>query len=129
VSYPCPKCHDPNTRSLPMVFQRGIGYVQLNGMSIKYAPPKRRGMGWWIAGLLLLTPVPFVLADMLRLPNSLGAIVQFIFVILIWAAIMAWGLRSAIRYNKTEWPELARRWNASFLCMACGTIFQPTKPN
>lgn len=61
MSFPCPKCHDRNTRSLEMVYAHGIGYTRLNGMSIMYAPPEKRQTGWLILLMIPLLALPCLL--------------------------------------------------------------------
>lgn len=82
-------------------------------------------MKWWIVGILMMPPVPFVVVDMLQMPNAKGAMINFVVAMLIWVEIMLWGLLSAIRYNNSQWPELIRHWRAAFMCRACGTMFNP----
>lgn len=105
-----------------MIYQSGVG---LTPLEIRFAPPKRKGIKWWIIGILIMTPVPFVVVDMLQMPNAKGATIKYIITMSIWASIMAWGLLGAIRYNKNQWPDLVKRWREAFLCSACGTMFKP----
>lgn len=53
------------------------------------------------------------------------SLVVFAGVGLALAALIVWRIVSAIRFNHGPYPILLRVWQSSFMCRACGAVFQP----
>jgi hypothetical protein len=81
-----------------MVYAHGVGYNQLNGMALMYAPPQAK------KSLILPVILLFVF-----LPAGLGLLIH------------------TIRYNNRINPTRMsmQEWQSSFLCRACGQVFIP----
>ncbi len=39
--------------------------------------------------------------------------------------LVVWQFIAAIRFNNRRYPALLRAWQSSFMCRACGDVFQP----
>jgi hypothetical protein len=95
------------------------------------APPEKATSGWQGIGCLTLLVgvgggilIAAIRPDWSTVGNPISAYVFFgslcvgllLFVVL---------MRRAIRYNRKVLPGLRARWSRSWMCLACGRVFEP----
>lgn len=125
--HPCPCCHSFETESLRVVHQRG-GPQRKTGFR-PVAPPRKKRVTVLVV-LLVLT----VTAIGMRLVLAAAAMPGTAATLgtgssisggLVFAAVIAWALMRADRYNRTEWMAAMRVWERSVQCRGCGYVFAP----
>lgn len=118
MSYPCPQCGDGGTQSLPVLTKQstreGAHSDTITTLVREYAPPESfhwgYGMLLWIAvsaGIRFASGSRTILGD-------LGAALAFVMYIVI-----------GVGYNQRVWGPAMNRWEQSYICRACGRVFQP----
>lgn len=83
--------------------------VSQSGLAANAAPPPKKSYGAMFAAAAFFTGAAFYSPT----------------VILMWplAALPIYLLWRRFRYNRDEWPQLARVWDASWMCHRCGHVY------
>lgn len=125
----CQKCHSENTQALSVVYAQGTKHVSagvsglgrsrtktegtsISAMAQRAAPPKKREIS---------VTIVIVCISMLLFVNMHGIQAKVLWGVCI--GVCVWYLVRAISYNKNEFPGQWRRWNESWICNKCGTIY------
>ena len=133
----CPECSSENVQRVPMAFESGISTVhshtkgvglvggglgvgaartsgvQQSALSKKLTPPMKRK----IKGAIILFIIGFIILS--GLPGGAK-----ILGLLMMAGGGAMGYL-AFQFNKKDYPILLNKWQSSFYCNVCGSIFLP----
>jgi len=145
----CIRCGGAETQRLSVAYESGISDINTSGtttglfasgnglgigggstrtrgtaqtaLSQRAAPPakKRYLKPLLLIGLLL----PFILPYLFQaiLPGKVGNLIAEIIYV---GCLLGW-IAFALRYNTQQWPPLKAIWDRSFICLRCGTTFQP----
>jgi hypothetical protein len=109
----------------------GLGSSRIKGnnqslLSKKAAPPdKKKTFKHFLIWGIGLFIVPAVFVSVFDWNSSLA---QFL-VVVSYLALAGLHLYSNFQYNRRIYPGLRARWDASFLCHKCGTMFQLPDPS
>lgn len=127
MSYPCPKCNDHGTQSVPMLYESGTRRASKGGSSqsdlaARLAPPQKRRV-WPRLLLLLVMPAAGV-----AITDIFGSVLAPLLILSLVAAIFSWALMGPSRYNKTVWAGEMQEWRSLWICKACGQLFKPQAP-
>ena len=139
----CPQCRSAEVRRLSLVYRAGTSEVQTRSgtigmgatgaglgagfastvtqgthqslLAIDTAPPQKKSVP--LAFFLLALGLLMIAAGVS------GEGVAFLVLGPLLSIIGWWYLKAARTFNK-KYPQLLARWEASFLCMRCGRVFQ-----
>jgi len=117
----CGNCTSADIRKLSLVYESGLTFVgvssggktirgqNMTAVSLKAAPPARRGLvGWFLLFFLSAIFIQFSLWWILGAVVGLGKFVEH----LMW--------------NTRTYPILYRQWDAAYMCERCGAMGEPT---
>jgi hypothetical protein len=135
----CPKCQSNNSRKLSLIYQENVTHStstvrgsigsksaaayknQTNTTSLgKIAAPPEKPK----SNIILIFKTIFI--------TWIGIIVFTIFkalvliellIFLVFPIYLFWALRKNILYSR-KYPKLYKKWDNSFMCQRCGTIFE-----
>ncbi|MBD2628942.1 hypothetical protein [Trichormus variabilis] len=135
----CPKCQSDNSRKLSLIYQENVTHStstvrgsigsksaaayknETNATSLgKIAAPPEKPK----SNIILIFKTIFI--------TWIGIIVFTIFkalvliellIFLVFPIYLFWALRKNILYSR-KYPKLYKKWDNSFMCQRCGTIFE-----
>lgn len=151
----CPKCHSNQTQSLAMVHMNGQQHVHTNstavgvaitgnGIGLGVGGGPTRGIHQTTTSVLASPPAKIKVMDRKWGASFLAALLGGVFLLsvigeyfvaignllsLVWlVGMVVWFVnRSKMvkNYNSNIWPNEYARWERSWLCLQCGTAFEP----
>lgn len=153
MSYDCPRCQSEQTQKVSIAYQSGIskintsttqggvlvGNAGLNAgigegetsgvmqteFSKSIAPPKEQPYTFsFFISAIVFGPI-LVFLTIFKIDNSVTIFLDFLLAI----AAMIWAIKGIHKHNKIQYPPLMERWQRQFICLRCGTIFEPNQQN
>lgn len=131
----CTKCESDNTQRLEVVYMNGTSVINTKSRSLGVGMSDGLGLGA-IATKTKGTSQT-VLSEQAAPPHKksykwpgicvfLAAFFMAGSTVLGWLMIAGggWFIYQAYQHNTNVWPELYKRWQASWLCHKCGCIYQ-----
>ena len=136
--FACPKCESDHIQLFSMAFQSGtstststttgmgfgsgglgaFGAVSESSnvtlLAQTVAPPAKRATNLW--GIMLILGTMMLAAGLQNIP-----------VLIMGVLLIAVGFhffRSAVKWNKEEYPRLLAQWESSWICHKCGNTFK-----
>lgn len=133
----CSECGSDNVQRVSMAFEsgistvesktRGVGLagggigvgaaktkgVQQSALSQRLSPPRKKGLKWAIISIIF----GFII---LGAASGGGKLLGLLLMVI--GGLMGY---MAFRFNKSDYPALLNKWQSSFYCNVCGSMFQP----
>ena len=104
----------------------------MTSLARRAAPPAKRKSGCGMIGCSTLFfglggGTAIALIDKGATGDTIGGVVFVVasFAGLVWLIAAAW---VAWRHNQMVFPQLLSTWYRSWMCLACGNVFEPTSP-
>lgn len=135
----CPKCQSDNSRKLSLIYQENVTHStstvrgsigsksaaayknETNTTSlgkIAAPPEKPKSNIFLILKIIFITWISIIVLNIFK---ALFMIELLMFVF--FPIYLFWAVRKNILYSR-KYPRLYKKWDNSFMCQRCGTIFE-----